>query len=580
MVIGAAMAQTRAGNPGQGARLLDDALRTRPDDVPLLRALGQVRRAAGDNAGAAEVLARAHALAPDAPGLAHDAGRALLAAGRPADAAALLTSLHARTPADPGAGIDAASACIAAGRFDDAWAAYQRLAHARPRDPEVFVRWTDAAIRAGEVDEAVRAARDGMTRFPDSPETILQACVAMAFADDTDPDEHTALHRRLGELVRDASPPAHEHFFNDPDPDRPLRVAFYSTDFRRHACAFFLNALLPNLDPAHALPLCYALHAPDDVSRTFAARFPYRELGDLAAEEIREIAASDAVDVLVDCSGWSRGHRMDAIARPIAPVQVAWLGYSNTSGLPGLHHRFVDAITDPPGTDRWATESLVRVPGCFIAYAPPAEAPAPGHARPPDAPFVFGSFNRLEKVQHATLRAWGEVLARTPGGVLLLKDDGTPGARVSLERRLAHAGGDPARLRWTPFERDVAAHLAAHDRMDLALDPFPYNGTTTTCEALLMGVPVVALAGRVHRARVGASLLHACGLGDLVAPDIDSYVRLATDLARDPTRLADLRRTTRDRFLASPVCDGPGFARRFEGALRETWRAWCTSRRR
>lgn len=580
MVIGAAMAHARAGRPADAARLLDDALRTRPDDVHLLRALGQVRRLANDLAGAADSLARAASLAPDAPALSHEAGRALMAAGRPDDAAAILTPLHARTPADPGVGIDAASACIAAGRFDDAWGVFQRLADARPRDPEVFVRWTDAAIRAGEVNQAVRAARDGMARFPDSPETILQACVALAFADDADPDEHTALHRRLGELVRDASPPAHEFFFNDPDPDRPLRVAFYSTDFRRHACAFFLTALLPNLDPARVIPLCYALNAPDDVSRTFAARFPYRELGDRAAEEIREIAARDAVDVLIDCSGWSRGHRMDAIARPIAPVQVAWLGYSNTSGLPGLGYRLVDAITDPPGSDRWATETLVRLPDCFIAYAPPAEAPTPGPLRPPGGPIVFGSFNRLEKVQHATLRAWSEILARTPGALLLLKDDGTPGARVSLERRFAHAGGDPACLRWTPFERDVAAHLAAHDRMDLALDPFPYNGTTTTCESLLMGVPVVALAGRVHRARVGASLLHACGLGDLVAPDVESYVRLASDLAHDSPRLADLRRTTRDRFLASPVCDGAGFARRFEGALREVWRAWCATRRR
>lgn len=190
-------------------------------------------------------------------------------------------------------------------------------------------------------------------------------------------------------------------------------------------------------------------------------------------------------------------------------------------------------------------------------------------------PVTFASFNRLEKVQGAALRVWARILQRVPGSRLLIKAAPFSGVRASFERRFAAAGGDASRVDWTGFEMDPSAHLRAFHRVDIALDPFPYNGTTTTCEALLMGVPVVALRGESHRARVGASLLTSAGLGDLVAASEDQYVEIAARLASDPSRLLSLHKSTRGAMLNSPVCDASGYARDFEHALRGAWRAWC-----
>ncbi|MDX2132203.1 MAG: tetratricopeptide repeat protein [Planctomycetota bacterium] len=582
-ILRAAGAQAASGDLAGARRLLHDAIARQPGAPELHRALGQVCQRAGDAAEAAGAFERAVALAPGVPGLRAELARALTQAERYADAAGHLVALHAGGPANLDLAAEAARVCLIADRPGDAWRVLRETGQARPDDPQVVVRHTDLAIRAGEVDQAVGVAREGVARFPESSDALLQLCVALAFADGVDADEHAALHRRLGEMFRDAVPPTGVAFTNAPDPDRPLHVAFWSTDFRTHACAYFLRALLANLDPARVRVHCYALNEPDESTGFFSSRWVYRAMGDLGVEEIREIARADGIDALVDCAGWSRGHRMDAIAHPIAPVQAAWLGYSNTCGVPGVHYRFIDAVTDPPGAERWATERLVRLDACYLAYEP-APFAARGAAwtplaKDPGAPFTFGCFNRTEKIQHATCRAWAAILAQTPGAALLLNDHRAPGARGAVARRFRAAGGDPARLRWTPFVQAPGSHLAAHRHVDLALDPFPYNGTTTTCEALVTGTPVLALAGEVHRARVGASLLAACGLHDLVTPDVESYVRAGVALAHDPARLHAIRGVVRERFFASPVSDFPGFARRFEAALRACWRAWCETQR-
>lgn len=267
----------------------------------------------------------------------------------------------------------------------------------------------------------------------------------------------------------------------------------------------------------------------------------------------------------------------------LAPVQVTYLGWPHTTGSTSLDWRIVDAVTDPPGAEAWATEKLLRLDRCFVCFAMPDHTPEP--ALSPSlrtyskggsmGPVTFASFNRLEKVQTAALHAWARILGRVPGSRLLIKAAPFSGVRASFERRFAGEGGDASRVDWAGFEMDPSAHLRAFHRADIALDPFPYNGTTTTCEALLMGVPVVALRGESHRARVGASLLASAGLGDLVAASEDQYVEIAAGLASDPARLLSLHKGTRSAMLNSPVCDASGYARDFEHALRGAWRAWC-----
>jgi predicted O-linked N-acetylglucosamine transferase (SPINDLY family) len=236
-------------------------------------------------------------------------------------------------------------------------------------------------------------------------------------------------------------------------------------------------------------------------------------------------------------------------------------------------------MADPPGaSDAHHTELLVRLDPVFLCFQPAADAP--DVAPPPSTqgePFTFGSFNALVKVSEPALDLWARLLRSVEGSRLLLKDKSLadPARQAALRRRFQDRGvaGDRILCRgWTPSDAD---HYAAYHRVDVALDPFPYNGTTTTCEALWMGVPVVALAGSRHSGRVGASLLSAVGLPELVASDGEAYMAAAADLARDPGRLAALRTGLRARLAASPLCDGPGFARAFEGALRGLWRQAC-----
>jgi len=270
-------------------------------------------------------------------------------------------------------------------------------------------------------------------------------------------------------------------------------------------------------------------------------------------------------------------------ARKPAPVQVTWLGYPNTTGLKAIDYRLVDAVTDPVGeADAWASETLVRLKGGFLCYSGLKDGPVPTSAPCLRTGTVtFGSFNNPAKVSTATFDAWAKLLSRVPQARLLLK--GMPFAdaatRVLFLDRLGERGVRAERVELMAWQPDPAEHLALYDRMDIALDPFPYNGTTTTCDALWMGVPVITLRGHRHAGRVGASLLTQIGLTDLIADSTEEYVEIAVALAGNPGRLDELRRLLRPRVAASPLCDERGFASKMEAAFRTMWQHWCQGSR-
>jgi predicted O-linked N-acetylglucosamine transferase (SPINDLY family) len=279
----------------------------------------------------------------------------------------------------------------------------------------------------------------------------------------------------------------------------------------------------------------------------------------------------DELDLLVDLAGHTAHHRLLVFARRPAPVQATWIGYPNTTGLDAVDYRLTDAVSDPVGdTERYHAEKLVRLPTTFSVYRPDDDAP-PGNALPAAAPgaVTFGCFNNFAKATPRVLALWARLLRALPDSRLLLKSRGLGDAAVAtrIRQTFADAGVAPERIALDGRELSVRAHLELYHGVDVALDPFPYNGTTTTCEALWMGVPVVTLAGRVHAARVGASLLTHTGLADWIADDEDAYLRLATTAAQDLPRLADLRRTLRERMRTSPLCDAPAFTRGLETAF-------------
>ncbi|MBF0589908.1 MAG: hypothetical protein HQL53_12350, partial [Magnetococcales bacterium] len=264
--------------------------------------------------------------------------------------------------------------------------------------------------------------------------------------------------------------------------------------------------------------------------------------------------------------------------RRAAPVQATWLGYPDTSGLDEMDYRITDPIADPPGKgDQYATEKMARLPNGFHCYRPPRNAPEPNS--PPSLQterITFTSFNNIAKVTPDVVQVWSRILCALPSSRFLMKHRSLtcPDTRSRYQKMFQNHGVDPARLEMVPWSPTVTDHLNKYNETDIALDPFPYNGVTTSCEAMWMGVPVVTLRGKRHVARVGASLLTRLGLTSLICENEDHYVQEALALASDPELLATLRGELRHRMTESPLCNGPAFAADFQQALREMWQAF------
>jgi protein O-GlcNAc transferase len=354
---------------------------------------------------------------------------------------------------------------------------------------------------------------------------------------------------------------------------RPLRVAVVSGDFRRHAVASFFEPLLAHPRPAGIEVWLYHDHTVvDEVSvRLQGLATQWRHIGGLANGAVEALLRADAPDVLIDLAGHTGLNRLPLYAKRVAPVQISYLGYPNTTGLAAMDYRLTDALADPVGrTESLHTEQLVRYSPCAWAYQPPFDAPVP--APPPcagGAPVTFGSFNNPAKLSGQTLRLWARILQAVPGSRLLLKGHGFDGAamRERMAARFAAVGVDRSRVEMIDRTRSAQAHLELYARVDVALDPVPYHGTTTTCEALWMGRPVVTLAGEDHRSRVGVSLLAACGHSEWVAVSEDEYVRIAVGLAADPVGLAAIGQGLRGRMAAGALLDHAGQAVQFWEAV-------------
>ncbi|QOJ01632.1 MAG: hypothetical protein HRU70_14545 [Phycisphaeraceae bacterium] len=450
-------------------------------------------------------------------------------------------------------------------------------------NPSAHLAFAGACLDCLEFDRARAALTEMVARWPDDLAIADFACNFANYDPSVSPAERTAVQRSFGDRLERLLPPATARHTNPRDPERKLRVGFVSGDFRLHSCAFFLLPLLTNLDRDLYEPFLYYTYPVEDA---YVKRF--RGLSKRFVKSIPNVAGvteglgfkfwNDRLDVLFDLAGHTPGHRLHVFHAKNVPVQVNYLGYPSTTGVPAVGYRFVDSTTDPPGSEPLATEELVRLDPCFVCYGPPEEAPAV-EPRPAEGPPVFCSFNTNVKMNDPTIRLWGRVLAAVPGSTLVLKNSGyvQPRMRAVVERKFAAAGVDPLRLVLVPGEPGLASHLAWYNRVDVALDPLHYNGTTTTCEAMWMGVPVVTRRGDCHAGRVGASLLGAVGLGGLIAGTDDEYVEAARALVADRAGLRDVKASLRGRMASGPLCDGAGFARRFEGAVRGLWRRWCAS---
>ncbi len=529
-------------------------------------------------------LARALSASPDDAALHVTHGQVLLSLQRTLDALTAFDHAITLSPTLASAFVGKATALQQHFRYEEAIDCFHAALRLNPDAPDAYLNLANLQLDLARADHAVDTLRQASQRFPENPIIWTTLSNAINYPSGLTSAETLAPHRRYGAIVEKGWRDRAFTFPNTPDPARRLRIGYLSPDMRRHSVAYFLHSILKAHDPAAVEVFCYSLTShPDDM--TDALRSLTHEWRDCAALDdaaLEQRIRRDRVDILVELAGHFAGHRLLMLAHRPAPVQITYLGYAHTTGLRNIQYRLVDNFTDPPTAPAHAAEELFRLPDCFICYTPPDDAPQP--APPPGstgAPFTFASFNEAKKTSHELVALWARVLAAVPHSRLLLKAASFENTfvRDEVTARLASHGLAPDRIEVVARIPSRAEHLAFYSRVDLALDTFPYHGTTTTCEAMWMGVPVISLIGDRHAARVGASLLHAVGLEDLAAHSPDDYVRIASELASDRPRLAAIRASLRERMRNSPLCDASGFTHNLEAAYRQMWARWCANPR-
>lgn len=555
-------------------------------------------------------------LAPDHAESANNLALLLTGKGEYGEAEAIYRAVLADKPDFPEGNLNLGDILYITRRLSEAIYFYRRALALRPNWPLALMQLAQVLLDSGRSDDAVLYSEAATSQDPDlanawinygrcllnhgEPErarTMFERAIELAPGIIAAwhnwllsanylglPKEQVQLdHARFGRYMADnyrRIPGDFEQIV--PNPNRTIRLGIVSGDLRRHSVSYFVEGLLRNLDPRKIeIWVYYTYHGEDYRSAELKPLVhKWRQVFSSSDSDIADRIAGDAIDILFDLSGHTGHGRLAVFAMKPAPIQVSWIGYPNTTGLETMDFRITDALADPPGeSDRYCSESLLRLPGCFLSYTPPNEAPSV--APPPHLAqgiIAFGSFNAISKIGTETISLWSKVLAEVPGSILILKaaDAFNREERCNrVLRSMESAGIDPKRIRLLPWEPDVGRHLALYDQIDICLDTIPYNGTTTTCEALWMGVPVVCMEGDRHAARVGASLLSAAGLPELVARNADEFVNISSTLAADSGRLCELRRTMRERLIHSTLLDARRASRDLEVVLREIWQNWC-----
>lgn len=426
-------------------------------------------------------------------------------------------------------------------------------------------------LKLGDADLAYNGLKQLIERFPQS-QRIARVWVNLQLypsevADETVDSLHLSLARSFESFVR-----PNDHFYNSQHPDRKLRLGFLTLGANSNAISYFLLPILENLDPDQFDVSIYSLSTNEDA---FTKRYEelvtrFRRCAHQAFDAVANQIQADKIDILIDIdSNWS-GDSPAIIAKRPAPVQFEYLGYPCWTRSSRVQGRLVDAITDPI-----VGPALCQLDGCFVVYSPVTALPPTQPCS--DGPIVFGSFNNTLKLSQSTLALWAKVLAAVPESVLFLKypffDAEHNVRRVS--QILNSYGIESDRVRIDGMVRERSGHLEAYSGVHIALDTHPYNGTTTTFEALSMGVPVVTLRGKAHRSRVGASILTNLGRPEWVAETEDDYVKIAKELASDLDGVKRLRSGLRRELLESPLSDAEAFTERLVEALREMWHRWC-----
>ena len=563
----------KARDYANAAKLVDQALEIEPKNARALSCgAGIIVANGGQKDTALHLIKRALKLAPDSPTVINNAAGIFYWSGQPHRACQLWERLAELRPNSVEALWNIA---VYHDSQDDPETAEQYLRRVMKLAPHYFglhMNLGNAARQTGRIQEAIAWYREGGRLFPGD---IRQSCnylYSLHFDPACGPQQIYAEHAAWGRAL-EASIPVIQGHSNDRSPNRRLRIGYVSPYFCNHVVGHNFVPLIRHHDHSQFEIYCYSdTRQPDDVTVSLRQGADvWRETAGLSDAELAAQVSRDGIDVLVDLVMHMHGVRLGMFARKPAPVQVAWMAYPGSTGLTRMDYRFTDPVLDPPGaTDHFYTEQSIRLES-FWCFEPPADSSA---IRPLPAVkngyVTFGCLNSFGKVNDSVLELWREILAAVPDSRLILRP---PKGKITA-RVLEKLCVPPRRVIGLPHESRLK-YLNYYHRIDLALDPFPYPGHSTTIDGLWMGVPVVTMPGDTIASRGSLSILSNLGLTELAAKDKSDYVALAVALACDLPRLGEMRASLRGRLERSVLMDANRFARQAESAYHTIWQKWC-----
>jgi protein O-GlcNAc transferase len=448
-------------------------------------------------------------------------------------------------------------------------------------NPNLFEELTNVGILLGQqskLDEAEvyfrRALEVKPSGFPAYHNLLFNMCHN---------SKHDVLtifneHRKFAEQYERS--PYYTSFPNDRNPKRIIRIGYVSPDLRKHPVSYFLEPVLQQHNKEQFEIFCYSNSAIEDevTGRLHEYSDHWRNIVEMSDRRAAELVRNDRIDILVDLAGHTANNRLLMFAMKPVPLQVSWIGYLSTTGLSAIDYKITDNNADPTDmTEQFHTEELLRLPECFLCYLPIRDSPEIGPLPVLSTGHItFCSFNKFFKFSEEIVSLWSTILKRVPDSLFMLKSICDEATGHYIRNRFAKKGVREDRIiisSWDPSPK----HLESYNLVDIGLDTYPFNGLTTTCEAMWMGVPVINLAGTAYHSRVGISLLSNAGLKDLVAETRDQYIEIAVNLAKDMKRLRSFRDQLRDMMKTSPLCHAERFTANLETSYRQVWKKWCKS---
>lgn len=549
------------------------ALAIEPDNAKTLFNYGIALRDAGKFSEALEVFQKAFEKNPENTEILDCLAHACMNLGRLDEAQQAFSQSLVINPAQAETHSNLGSIYQAKGELSRAEACYREAVRL---DPQIDIadNLGSVLISQGRYNESVDVYRAGLDKQPLNTRVFSNLLLGLNYMGDITQRAIYEEHRKWSDTFeRPANYIAHELPARNHD---KIRVGYYSPDFREHSVAYFIEPVIEHHDREKFITYAYYPSQKEDaVTRRLQDKFDnWRNISMMTVNEVADLVTTDEIDILVDLAGHTANNMLLLFANKPAPVQITYLGYPNTTGLKAIQYRLTDVIADPEGQDEYYSEALCRLPECFLTYRP--DENAPNVSKPPviqNSYITFGSFNNLAKINDKVITAWSKLLGRVSDSRLLIKNPSLTDKKTRQRYidKFSQKGIEAGRIELLGHTPTRHEHLSLYNCIDISLDTFPYNGTTTTCEALWMGVPVISMCGTQHAARVSASLLSAAGRREWIAYSEEEYIEKAALLAENTQVLLTTRLRQREHLLQSTLLDARGFTSSLESEYQKIW---------